>query len=52
MIINIERQAYDGSWHHVKSFEDKGLAQKELAHLNDLLINGKPHATYRLSENS
>jgi len=49
MIYTIEKQAYNGSWIAMESFEDKGLAEKELALLNDLLINGKPFASHRIT---
>ena len=47
-MIHIQQQV----WVTRESFEDKELAEKELALLNDLLINGQPHATYRLIENA
>ena len=49
MIYTIEQQADNGSWKAKESFEDKGLAEKELMHLNALLINGKPFASHRIT---
>jgi hypothetical protein len=48
MIHLLQQQAYDDSWVTRELFEDKALAEKELALLNDLLINGKPISTYRV----
>ena len=48
MMYLLQQQAYDDSWVTRELFEDKELAEKELFLLRTLLINGKPHATYRL----
>ncbi len=48
MMYLLQQQASNDSWVTRELFEDKELAEKELALLNDLLINGKPHATYRI----
>jgi len=48
MMYLLQQQAYDDSWVTRESFEDKELAEKELALLNDHLINGKPLSTYRV----
>ena len=43
-MIHIQQQV----WITKESFEDKDLAEKELALLNDLFVSGQSHATYRL----
>lgn len=48
MMFLLQQQAYDDSWITRELFEDKELAEKELVLLRTLLINGNPHATYRL----
>ena len=45
MIYTIEIYAYNGSWITMESFEDKGLAEKELA----LLKRNWPFATHRIT---
>ena len=44
----LQTQAYDGSWHVIQEFEDKESAEKEMTHLNNLLINDEPYATLRI----
>ena len=44
----LQQQAYNDSWVTRESFEDKELAEKELALLNNLLINGNPLSTFRV----
>jgi len=48
MMYLLQQQAYNNSWVTRELFEDKELADKELALLSNLLINGKPHSTYRV----
>lgn len=48
MMYLLQQQAYNNSWVTRELFEDKELAEKELALLNNLLINGKPLSTYRV----
>ena len=48
MMYLLQQQAYDDSWVTRELFEDKELAEKELALLHNLLINGKPFSTYRV----
>ena len=52
MTHSLQTRAYDGSWHVVQKFEDKESAEKEMAHLNNLLINDEPYATLRIQTTS